>query len=177
MHGSTGAPPATWQGPDDRREISQQPIHPTASHTEIRTPPLANNDEPSIGRFADALIDTQARVISDGLASYNRRTLKDRAHAMTVQTKAEKAIRDAQQQCHWAISNLKRWWLGTHHGAISDKHAQAYLDEFTFRYNRRKTQGVGRLVARALQSLAATPPTTMRQLVQGYAPHPAEPGG
>lgn len=84
----------------------------------IRLRRVANNDEPSIGCFADELIDTQARVISDGLASYNRRTLKDRAHAMIVQTKAEKAIRDAQQQCHWAISNLKRWWLATHHGAI-----------------------------------------------------------
>ena len=37
--GSTGAPPAAWQGPEDRREISQQPIQQTASHTEIRTPP------------------------------------------------------------------------------------------------------------------------------------------
>ena len=99
----------------------------------IRLRRVANNDEPSIGCFADALIDTQARVISDGLASYNRRTLKDRAHDMTVHTKAEKALQDAQQRCHWAISNLERWWLGTHHGAISDKHAQAYLDEFTFR--------------------------------------------
>ena len=143
----------------------------------IRLRRAANNDEPSIGRFADELIDPRAAVTSDGLASYNRRTLKDRAHTMTVQTKADKALQDAQQQCHWAISNLKRWWLGTHHGAISDKHAQAYLDEFTFRYIRRKTYGVGRLVARALQYLVAAPPMTMRQLVHGYPASPAELSG
>ena len=37
--GSTGAPPAAWQGPEDKVEISQQPIQQTASHTEFLTPP------------------------------------------------------------------------------------------------------------------------------------------
>jgi hypothetical protein len=36
------------------------------------------------------------------------------------------------------ISNLKTWLAGTHHGT-SAKHLQAYLDEFTFRHNRRHT--------------------------------------
>jgi hypothetical protein len=39
--GSTGAPPAAWQGPEDREELRQQPIQETASHTEILTPPIA----------------------------------------------------------------------------------------------------------------------------------------
>jgi len=37
--GSTGAPPAAWQGPEDKEELSQQPTQETASHTEILTPP------------------------------------------------------------------------------------------------------------------------------------------
>ena len=59
-----------------------------------------------------------------------------------MQTKAERREKDALQGCHWTISLLKRWLLGTHAGAVRRKHLQAYLDEFAFRHNRRKTNGV-----------------------------------
>ena len=99
-----------------------------------------------------------ASVVTDGLASYNTRTLGERSHEMTVQTRQQKQENDALQNCHWAISNLKRWLLGTHHGAVRAKHLQSYLDEFAFRYNRRKTSGVGRIAARVLENLVARPP-------------------
>lgn len=38
---------------------------------------------------------------------------------------------------HRVISLLKRWLLGTHRGAISHEHLNDYLDELTFRFNRR----------------------------------------
>ena len=72
-----------------------------------------------------------------------------------VQTKAERRESDAVQGCHWTISLLKRWLLGTHAGAVRDKHLQAYLDEFAFRHNRRKTNGVGRIAARVIEQLVA----------------------
>jgi hypothetical protein len=56
---------------------------------------------------------------------------------------------DALQVCHWTISLLNRWLLGTHAGAVAPKHLQSYLDEFAFRHNRRTTNGVGRIAARA----------------------------
>ena len=49
-----------------------------------------------------------------------------------MQTKAERRENDAVQSCHWTISLLKRWLLGTHAGAVRDKQLQAYLDEFAF---------------------------------------------
>ncbi len=36
------------------------------------------------------------------------------------------------------ISNLKAWLQGTYHG-VSGDHLQFYLDEFVFRFNRRRT--------------------------------------
>ncbi len=36
----------------------------------------------------------------------------------------------------------KRWLVGTHAGAVAPKHLEDYLDEFTFRHNRRKAKGV-----------------------------------
>ena len=48
---------------------------------------------------------------------------------------------------------------------MRDKHLQAYLDEFAFRHNRRKTNGVGRIAARVIEKLVAHPPRTMRQII------------
>lgn len=42
---------------------------------------------------------------------------------------------------HLIISNLKRWLMGTHKGAVLNHHLQAYLNEFTFRFNRRYWRG------------------------------------
>ena len=61
---------------------------------------------------------------------------------------------------------MKRWLLGTHAGAISDKHLQAYLDEFAFRHNRRKTKGIGRIAARVIEHLVAHAPLPMKTLVK-----------
>ena len=65
---------------------------------------------------------------------------------------------------------MKRWLLGTHHGAVSAKHLQAYLDEFAFRYNRRKTKGVGRIASRVLENLVTAKPMSMRQLIDETEP-------
>ena len=67
---------------------------------------------------------------------------------------------------HRVFGNLKTWLRGTHHG-VDPKHLQAYLDEFTFRFNRRRTPMA------AFQSLlgltGAHGPTTYKML---YASEP-----
>ena len=102
-------------------------------------------------RFADGQIAADAHVVTDGHAGYSAKSLGERPHDAVVQTKAERRENDAVQGCHWTISLLKRWLLGTHAGAVRDKHLQAYLDEFAFRHNRRKTNGVGRIAARVIE--------------------------
>src|SRR5712672_1149878 len=51
---------------------------------------------------------------------------------------------------------LKRWLLGTHQGAVAPQHLSYYLDEFTFRFNRRTSRSGGKLFYRLLQQAAAT---------------------
>ena len=48
---------------------------------------------------------------------------------------------------HRVMSLLKRWLLATHQGAVSHKHLDYYLDEFTFRFNRRKSKSRGKLLS------------------------------
>ena len=124
-----------------------------------------NNDEGTLKSFADNQIAPDTEVVTDGLASYNSASLGERPHQAVVQTKQERRDSDALQGCHWTTSLLKRWLLGTHAGAVRAKHLQAYLDEFAFRHNRRKTNGVGRIAARVIQQLVARGPLTMRNLI------------
>jgi transposase-like protein len=133
----------------------------------VRLAHVENNDKDTVKRFADGQIAPDARVVTDGHAGYDEESLGKRGHEAVIQTKVERRESDAVQGCHWTISLLKRWLIGTHAGAVRDKHLQAYLDEFAFRHNRRKTNGVGRIAARVIESLVAKPPLPMRQIIDG----------
>jgi len=64
-------------------------------------------------------------------------------------------------------SLLKRWLLGTHQGAVRPSHLDYYLDEFTFRFNRRTSGSRGMLFYRLLQQAVALAPVTGKELVGG----------
>jgi transposase-like protein len=132
----------------------------------IRLAHAPNNDADTLKLFADAQIAPAAAVTSDGHAGYNATSLGGRPHEGIVQTKAERRERDVVQAAHVAIALLKRWLLGTHAGAVSAKHLQAYLDEFAFRYNRRKTKGVVRIAARVIEAAVRHTALPMHALVQ-----------
>lgn len=137
----------------------------------VRLAHADNNDAETCKHFVDNEVGTQAKVTTDGHAGYNVTSLGERLHEAVVQTKAERREADAVQCCHWTISLMKRWLIGTHAGAVKPKHMQAYLDEFTFRHNRRKTDGVARIAARVIESAVMKPPLTMRAMVNATKPH------
>jgi hypothetical protein len=68
---------------------------------------------------------------------------------------------------HRAASLLKRWLLGTHQGAVSREHLDYYLDEFTFRFNRRASRHRGKLFYRLLEQAVAVDPTPYAEMVRG----------
>ena len=67
---------------------------------------------------------------------------------------------------HRVAALLDRWWLGTHQGAISAKHLDEYLDEFTFRFNRRGSRARGMLFYRLVQQAVQADPAPYKQLVE-----------
>ncbi|MCK4303825.1 MAG: transposase [Candidatus Eisenbacteria sp.] len=62
-------------------------------------------------------------------------------------------------------SLLKRWLAGTYHGGDQDSHLEYYLDEFTFRFNRRTSRARGMLFYRLVQQTVGTDPAPYRSLV------------
>ena len=71
---------------------------------------------------------------------------------------------------HQVASLLKRWLLGTHQGAVARQHLPYYLDEFTFRFNRRKSKSRGKLFFRLMQQAVTTPPATYDTMVKRSKP-------
>ena len=67
------------------------------------------------------------------------------------------------------ISLFKRWLLGTHQGAIAHDYLQDYLDEFTFRFNRRNSASRGKLFYRLVQQAVQVSPSTFNSIT---APNP-----
>jgi hypothetical protein len=71
---------------------------------------------------------------------------------------------------HLVFGLAKRWLLGTHHGAVSNKHLPAYLDEYVFRFNRRTAKRISHGFARLIEQAVATKPATYRAIVATPAP-------
>jgi hypothetical protein len=66
---------------------------------------------------------------------------------------------------HSIISLLKRWRLGTYQGAVRKQHLQAYLEEYSFRFKRRKSEKRGLLFYRLLDNAVRVPTTTNEEMM------------
>src|SRR5665648_546010 len=73
-----------------------------------------------------------------------------------------------RQGVHRVASLLKRWLLGTHQGSVLSHHPQSYLEEFTFRFNRRTSRSRGLVFRRLLEQAVITGPVTQTDIIYGY---------
>ena len=110
-------------------------------------------------------IASSASVTTDSLQSYSQRAVAPRRHHRVNLKQVDIQVQDPLNQCHRVANLLKRWLLGTYHGSASRKHLAAYLDEYAFRFNRRKTNGVGRIAARLIQQAVTVQPITYWTIV------------
>ena len=80
---------------------------------------------------------------------------------MQVPSRAEQAV---LPRVHLVFSLLKRWLMSTHQGAVQHSHLDYYLDEFTFRFNRRTSASRGKLFYRLAQQAVQVEPTPFKTL-------------
>ena len=66
---------------------------------------------------------------------------------------------------HRVASLLTRWLLGTHQGSVRAEQLDRYLDEYTFRFNRRSSHSRGLLFYRLLEQAVMTSPAPYRAIV------------
>ena len=118
----------------------------------------------TLGRAVSDAVTVGAIIRTDGWKGYNGVTASGYKHEVVVESADE--LDDIKlSKCHLVISLLKRWILGTMQGNVGKEHLQDYLNEFTFRFNRRSARNRGLLFYRLAQQAVATVPTPRATIV------------
>ena len=127
----------------------------------------------SLHRFVSEVIEPGSVVHTNGRRAFEKLDELGYEHRRTVlqNQKGKNAAAKLLPRVHRVASLLKRWLLGTHQGAVSTEHLDYYLDEFTFRFNRRTTRSRGKLFYRLLQQSVQIAPTTYHSMVDGKTPN------
>ncbi len=120
----------------------------------------------SLMPFLEDSVEPGSVIHTDGWMGYEPLAGKGYRHKITFLKGNSKTASELMPRVHLAVALLKRWLLGTHQGAVSLEHLDAYLDEFVFRFNRRKSRSRGKLFYRLLEQAVAAEPVPYKSLVK-----------
>jgi transposase-like protein len=133
----------------------------------IRLAWVLDSSGASILPFVRATVAPGSMVITDGLQTYRALPESGYGHRRLVVQGSGQNPDALLPRVHRVASLLKRWLLGTHQGAVERTHLPYYLDEFTFRFNRRTSRQRGMLFYRLVQQALAVDPAPYGRLVGG----------
>jgi transposase-like protein/predicted RNA-binding Zn-ribbon protein involved in translation (DUF1610 family) len=119
----------------------------------IRLQLIPDASAKSLENAVQANIEPGSIVHTDGWQGYNGIKNLGYTHGI-IRDEADMGD-NLLPKAHLVASLLKRWLLGTYQGAVSPIHLEYYLDEYTFRFNRRTSGSRGKLFYRLLQQAAA----------------------
>ncbi len=119
----------------------------------------------SLVGFVRDVTEKGSTIQTDGWTGYNGLTKAGYTHEKTVISSSGDPAHVSMPGVHRVASLMKRWLMSTHQGSISQKHLGYYLDEYTFRFNRRSSKSRGLLFYRLVEQAAHPPPLSYRQLV------------
>ncbi len=131
---------------------------------------IPNTQAPTLRTFLLECVRPGSVIVSDGLSSYPAAIGDTYWHRPHVVAATNDPAHVSLPGVHRVASLLKRWLLGTHQGAVEADHLQAYLDEFAFRFNRRRSEFRGLLFRRLLEQAVQGEPITYRSLVMKPSP-------
>lgn len=126
--------------------------------------------------FVEEAVAPGSVVHTDGWPSYGGLVAKGYKHKVTTLSGSNKLAHELMPRVHIVASLLKRWWLGTHQGAIGVAHLDYYLDEYTFRFNRRTSKKRGKLFFRLAQQAMEVDPVYWTDVAAGHRNRRFSPG-
>ena len=118
--------------------------------------------------FICDVVDRSATVRTDGWKGYNGLSKLKYMHERIVLSSSGNPAHVAMPGVHRVASLLKRWILGTHQGSFVPAHLQSYLEEYTFRFNRRTSRSRGLVFRRLMEQAMVTGPVTETDVTFGY---------
>jgi transposase-like protein len=131
----------------------------------IRLRSIPDASAASLHPFIADSVEPGSTLHTDGWPGYKGLEQKGYLCETSVIGKQPKDAVKLLPHVHLIVALLQRWLLGTHHGAVSRAYLGYYLDEFTFRFNRRKSRSRGKLFYRLLEQAVNTAPVPFAQLV------------
>ena len=131
----------------------------------LRLAVLPDASAASLEGFLAAHVAKPATVATDGWRGYLGLPAEGYDHEPvgSSASRGDAALR--LPGIHLVFGLAERWLLGTHHGAVGEKHLPAYLDEYVFRFNRRTATLVSHGFARLIEQAVKTRPTTYREII------------
>jgi len=137
----------------------------------IRLKKIINAKASTLESAISETVAPGTKIKTDGWAGYNG--LENLGYVHEVVRKSADVGDNLLPLCHREASLIKRWLTGTHQGAVSHEHLSYYLDEYTFRFNRRTSRSRGMLFYRLLQNAVAVGPSKYKEItlsVRGKQP-------
>lgn len=131
----------------------------------IRLRQIPKEAETHILPFIQESIEPGSKISTDGSAAYRSVAGVGYDHQRHVMLGSETPAHVSMAGVHRVASLVKRWMMGTHHGAVQPNQIASYLDEFVFRFNRRTSRSRGMLFYRLMQQAVVTTPITYRDVV------------
>jgi transposase-like protein len=119
----------------------------------IRLGIIEQASQEKITSFLKGRVEVGTTAHTDGWRGYNSLERSGFRHiATSIKASTEKA-HIVLPRVHLVFSLVKRWINGTHQGSVSTKHLCAYLEEFTFRFNRRNAKSITHFFQRLAEGL------------------------
>jgi transposase-like protein len=154
----------------------------TAIAVEVREPrgigrcriaPVADGSAESLHSFVSGAVEPGSTVITDGWQGYAGIGKLGYRHQRRSQRAARARGEDPGEllpSVHRVASLCKRWLLGTHQGSVDEAHLPAYLNEFVFRFNRRRSRSRGMVFHRVMELAIGHTPVRYRDLLATSRP-------
>jgi len=134
----------------------------------IRMRLIPDASSSSLTKFINDVIEPNSVISTDGWTGYNNLESLGFTHDITVMSTSQDQAHVSMPGVHQVAALLKRWILGTHQGSFAEEHLQSYLEEYTFRFNRRKSSNRGLVFRRLLEQAVSTHPITEVDVTNGY---------
>lgn len=131
----------------------------------VRMSRIPDTSSTSLVPFVRDVVAKDSEILTDGWTGYKPLSQHGYRHTPIPIRSTGEPAHVAMPGVHRIAALLKRWLMSTHQGAVSGKHLDYYLDEYTFRFNRRTSGSRGLLFYRLIQQAVQTAPSPYHVLV------------
>lgn len=141
-------------------------VHSPKGFGRVRMRRIPDVSGESLVPFVCEVAEKGSEILTDAWGGYNKLSSRGYKHDKVSLSDTGDPAHISMPGVHRVAALVKRWLLSTHQGSVSPKHLEYYLDEYTFRFNRRSSRSRGLLFYRLMQQAVMTQPLPYREIVE-----------